>query len=150
MTLLTFSLLTVAVQESPRHSTLTKVRLCRCRFLVPSVLMSPRYFTFHCTHTKLYIQNIQPICRRVQKTLLGLSGLHCLHGVQEGFGVDKLFDLLDLQTPVVVGNDIYHIDRFIVHFDPESCVRLLVELWYGYHVEQVRCRSKRLEYGRGR
>jgi len=40
------------------------------------------------------------------------------------FGVGKLFDLLDLQAAIVVGNYLCDEDRLAVHVDPECGFRL--------------------------
>jgi len=42
-----------------------------------------------------------------------------------GFGVGKLLDLLDLQAPVFVGNDVPDEDRFAAHLNPNGSIHLV-------------------------
>ena len=66
-----------------------------------------------------------------------------------GLGVDELLDLLDLQGPAIVGNDVCDDHRFVGRLVPGIGLRLVGELWGRYHVnKQMRCQSQRSGYGR--
>ena len=57
-----------------------------------------------------------------------LGRFDSLHGVEIGYGVDELIDLLDLQVSVFVGNDLCNGERFVVQINPECGLCLLGEL----------------------
>ena len=45
-----------------------------------------------------------------------------------GFGIDEIFERLDLEVPISVGDDVGDGDRFVVHF-PELGLRLAGDLY---------------------
>lgn len=73
-------------------------------------------------------------CIRCIKKLL-LLGFDRLHGVEICYRVDEFIDLLDLEGPVIVGNDICNGKRFVMQINPQCGLRLLGELWGRYHVD---------------
>ena len=47
-----------------------------------------------------------------------------------GFGIDEIFERLDLEVPISVGDDVGDGDRFVVRF-PELGLRLAGDLYTG-------------------
>lgn len=52
-----------------------------------------------------------------------------LNKVKVGFGVGELLDLLDLQAPVLVSNDLRDVDRFTDRLHPDHGLQLAGDLW---------------------
>lgn len=60
-----------------------------------------------------------------------------LEKVEVGFGVRELFNLLDLQVAVFVGNDVCGPDHFSFHVHPDQGLRTGSKLlWCGGNVEK--------------
>lgn len=52
------------------------------------------------------------------------------------FGVDELLDLLDLEGPVIVGNDVCDDYRFVGPINLDLGLYLAGKLWGRYHVNK--------------
>ena len=77
-------------------------------------------------HIRFHIHNIYGFVVSCIQGTLGFFDR--LHGVEIGYGVDELVDLLDLQVSVFVGNDLCNGERFVVQINPECGLCLLGEL----------------------
>jgi len=74
-----------------------------------------------------------------QITLFAFRRRERLHKFEIGFGVEEFFDLLDLQAPVFVRDDVHDGYRFVDHINPERGLHL---------IGQVRDDLSRSVYGR--
>ena len=71
--------------------------------------------------------------------LLGFCRRNCLSKAEMCFRVGEFLDLLDLQVPVFVGNDVSDEDRFAVHLHSDQGVCFVGDLWGRWNVKCVRC-----------
>lgn len=61
--------------------------------------------------------------------LLAFRRRNRLNTVEISFGVSELFDLLDLQASILVGNNMHHEERFEVYINSECGFYLVGDLW---------------------
>jgi hypothetical protein len=64
--------------------------------------------------------------------LVGLCDCDGLEKVEEGFGVGKLFERLDLQASIFVGGDFQNENHLANHLHPDRCVRPVGNLRFNY------------------
>jgi len=72
--------------------------------------------------------------RRIPLLLSNSRRLICLQGVDKGVRVDELLDLLDLQAPVRIGDNVCNGDSFVSRIHPDFGLGFAGELWGRYHV----------------
>ena len=100
-------------------------------------------FTVHLQHTASLSSGTQ-----ITLLLLGTRRGDSLNEVKIAFGVGELFDVLDFQASVFVGNDVVDNDRFAGRLNPDQGFYLGGELCMGATLGRVRFRSEHLGYGR--
>ena len=80
----------------------------------------------YCTiHARTLPSNI---LHSVIRLLVSLRRRESRHSIEMGFGIDEIFERLDLEVPTSVGDDVGDGDRFVVHF-PELGLRLAGDLY---------------------
>ena len=99
-----------------------------CVFRRSKIILSTKF-----TFTAYYFAVIE--YTKNTALLLGFCRRERLNEVEIGFRVSKVFDLLDLQTPVIVGNGMYDEDRFTGHVNPDRGFDVIGGLRGGCYIE---------------